>query len=647
MAVDPLTDRPSTAPTLSAQETELIFPGLALSGVEGPAPSLRSGQAPSLRSGQALTVSVLSPRGRIANGDLVTLTVLVEAPALVRNVTISLTVPDGLEAISPRAAGGVIVVEGLDVDGRHWVQAVARVNAATLPAMLRLRVEARAPGIVPADILAVGAKLAIFADRVAQRVAATGGRAALGERIVMSFAANALARDADIEISAGPENADPEDGFDPILAFEAGPGQDFRAPVTLTLALSGLLGGPAAYGTEPILRYWRVSEDGRTRTAERVPARFDPATSELVARLEHFSQYDVVLQTPQDPKPWRMVPDMGGVNAFRGTSSIAIPIDVPSMQDGLEPKLALGYSSGGAERQFDTPGGAGMGWSLDTPVVRQRVSIYQWDWGETCGNDWCNRYGTALSDANDYSLSLGDQEYSLVHVGGGEFVTERYAPLRIWYCASQTSCPAPHAPGARAAETDAFWVWTEDGTLFIFGGDWEARSRIAANRENVPDSETVAWHLRYVYATYRDDQSQAGRWSVKYNYWAIFDHDMDYRLLTRVEYGNSLGSTTRHTVTIGYVGRQNMPMPRTYQPTQISVLAGQTGAEIWRYELGYGYFPDRHVLTQVTKVMADGVRMPTTTFDYTSVCIDGASPCKTATLMTRVSNGYGGSVEYA
>jgi hypothetical protein len=56
-----------------------------------------------------------------------------------------------------------------------------------------------------------------------------------------------------------------------------------------------------------------------------------------------------------------MVSNLGGVNAFRGSTTIAVPIDVPPMQDDLEPKLALQYSSGGAERQSDSPGGAGMG----------------------------------------------------------------------------------------------------------------------------------------------------------------------------------------------------------------------------------------------------------------------------------------------
>ena len=119
-----------------------------------------------------------------------------------------------------------------------------------------------------------------------------------------------------------------------------------------------------------------------------------------------------------------------------------------------------------------------------------------------------------------------------------------------------------------------------------------------------------------------------------------------YRVLTQVLYGNSLGSAARHTLTLDYVDRY-LGMPSKYQPITITVRAGQTGEVIWRYGLGYGYVADRYVLTQVVKIAADGARMPATTFDYTSACIDGASPCKTATLMTRVSNGYGGAVEYA
>jgi hypothetical protein len=69
-----------------------------------------------------------------------------------------------------------------------------------------------------------------------------------------------------------------------------------------------------------------VEPDGRIRTAERVPARFDPASAELTTLSGHFSEYDVVLQTPQDPKPWQLMSNLGGVNAFRGTTSVAFPI---------------------------------------------------------------------------------------------------------------------------------------------------------------------------------------------------------------------------------------------------------------------------------------------------------------------------------
>ena len=475
-SVDPLADSPSPAPTAVAQDIEPVIPT------------------------PALTVSVLTPRGRIASGEDVTLTLLVDAPALVRDVTISLTLPEGLEAVGHRSHSGPVVFGGLDIARRGAIQVLIRA-ASVVPVSLRLRVEASAPGLAPEAIRAVGGKLAIYGHRVAQRVAAAGGRAAFGERIALAFAPNALARDADIAISTGPANAEPEDEFDPILAFEASPGQAFRAPVTVTLALSGLLGGRAGYGAEPVLRYWRVSEDGQSRAAERIPATFDPSASELTARLEHFSQYDVVLQTPQDPKPWQMVSNLGGVNAFRGTSSIAIPIDVPPMQDGLEPKLALQYSSGGAERQTDSPGGSGMGWSLDTPVVRQRIRLDQKDWWDQACNppNGCTRSGTSLGDSNEYSLLLGGQEYALVHVGGGEFVTERYAPLRIWYCASQTSCPAPHAPGPRAYMTETFWVWSTDGTLSVFGGESNAAALITAQRYG-DDSEPLSWHRRNVYA---------------------------------------------------------------------------------------------------------------------------------------------------
>ena len=163
----------------------------------------------------------------------------------------------------------------------------------------------------------------------------------------------------------------------------------FSDPVTVTVSLDGLLTPEMLVGGTriPVLRYLveRVitSTDGITGTLvatatmvvpEEMPADYDPNTGLLVAHLAHFSAWDVALIDVQTPKTWKLLPQSGSVNLFRGSSSYEYPIPAPGMADGLQPNLSLQYSSAAADRDAQDEANLGVGWSMDLPLSLIHIS---------------------------------------------------------------------------------------------------------------------------------------------------------------------------------------------------------------------------------------------------------------------------------
>lgn len=83
--------------------------------------------------------------------------------------------------------------------------------------------------------------------------------------------------------------------------------------------------------------------------------------------------------TGQNPSELISLPQGGGAlrgigetfapDLHTGTGNYRVPLEVPAGRNGLQPKLALAYSSGNGNGPF------GMGWTLDVPSVQRKTSM--------------------------------------------------------------------------------------------------------------------------------------------------------------------------------------------------------------------------------------------------------------------------------
>ncbi|MCL4506712.1 MAG: hypothetical protein M1140_11905 [Chloroflexi bacterium] len=372
---------------------------------------------------------------------------------------------------------------------------------------------------------------------------------------------------------------------DPLLKVDFYPSMVFSRPVTATFDLGGQIADElAASGLAPMLQ--SVSETPFTstyqvsptlsvivtntrRTFEEVPSWYDPDTGRLTAFIGHFSTYEVTVDS-QLPKPWKMVANLGEMNIFRGAYNYSYPLEVPPMQDGLAPKLALSYSSAKADYDGSLET-LGHGWSLDLPRVTRKLQqtayvstnyypieqgpAYEGNCPHPVNDGWCwyvvGSYDTIsgyqLQYEDKFSLSFGGQDMYLVQKSSSvsEFVTLNYTPLRIYRCSNTINCG-----GAVVSNTNAsgeYWqVWTPDGVRYVFGADQQSEARL---NQTTPTNATVtqAWYLKAVFAPYRDDPAPSvNRASAQYFYQQKTDAGGAYQTnLTEVDYGNRCAPMAR------------------------------------------------------------------------------------------------------
>jgi Salmonella virulence plasmid 65kDa B protein len=129
---------------------------------------------------------------------------------------------------------------------------------------------------------------------------------------------------------------------------------------------------------------------------------------------------------------------------FTGRGNFSVPIAVPPGRHGLQPQLALGYSTGNGNGPF------GLGWQLSLPGVTRKTSQGLPKYRDAAGEDGERADTFVLSGAED-----------LVPVGGGY-------PGRV--------CYRPRTEGLFARiehvrdETDNYWeVHSKDGLRTRYG----------------------------------------------------------------------------------------------------------------------------------------------------------------------------------
>ena len=173
-----------------------------------------------------------------------------------------------------------------------------------------------------------------------------------------------------------------------------------------------------------------------------------------------------LISLPQGGGALRGIGETFTPNLQTGTGNYRVPLEVPVGRNGLQPKLALSYSSGNGNGPF------GLGWALDVPGVQRKTSM------------GIPRYG----DSDVFILSGAED---LVPIPGG-------APGQTLY--------RPRTEGLFAriihhmeSGSDYWEVWSKDGLLSRYGNSRPVGAP-ASWRDNaiIADSDgsrIFAWRL--------------------------------------------------------------------------------------------------------------------------------------------------------
>jgi RHS repeat-associated protein len=624
-----------------------------------------------------------SARGVVA-GDVVTANLVLSTSAGLSDLVITAQLPAGLDyvAASSKAAAydpatrtlrwANLALDNTKVNQVDTFQLT--VNTVGAPATLRvpLRVEAKglASPIVTEPTLQVGvvraAKPQAKGDGATKELKANS-------RVTLEFAADEVLANQDVtvvEYPAEPITKTKQRG----LLMQFGPAATFKQPVTLTVNLDGVFSSDLLdAGYEPVLIYWPdapekveiIGPDGKPQTVEairsrRVPSTFDASRKTLMAKLDHFSVYEVIpgLKNQSGPQPWKLTANLGSVSSFRGAANYAHPIEAMPMQGGLQPNLSLGYSSAAADGYGMDDARLGVGWSLDVPHIRQGIKFLRHDDYYPSTGAYATWY-EVLTD-NDHRLSISGQEYNLIPKGiaagaYGEYVPETYAPIRAFKCQVGQTCNGQAAIPWATWNSQPYWqVWLPDGTRWVFGGTG-ASTKWYASRGN-HGAAVQTWYVKRVYVPGRDNANNL--YSAEYNYVETvssacgqnqngqtdcgqgYDYDSRVRLLY-VNYGNSRGASwPQYQVSVSYTDTTD-----TGRLTNVWVnrKSGSGWATIRYYNANYnGYGQLESVIEVGSNDNANWYARPGTAFLYGAY----APPQDETKHLKIVNNSYGGQTEF-
>lgn len=166
------------------------------------------------------------------------------------------------------------------------------------------------------------------------------------------------------------------------------------------------------------------------------------------------------------PKGGGAIPGIGekfAPDIHTGTGNFSVPISIPAGRNGVQPQLALSYSTGNGNSPF------GMGWALSAPMVSRKTAK-----GVPIYDDGVDVF--VLSGAED-----------LVPVGSESSKTIRYRPRtegsfeRILH---------------HVTDTDDYWeVWTRSGQVNIYGTPGRRGSDPATVTHPGTHRQIYAWFL--------------------------------------------------------------------------------------------------------------------------------------------------------
>jgi RHS repeat-associated protein/uncharacterized repeat protein (TIGR01451 family) len=444
----------------------------------------------------------------------------------------------------------------------------------------------------------------------------------------------------------------------------------FNQPVKLTVSLNGLIDlSTLTADRTPFL----VTLDEASGTWVRAPLKqIDRKANLITAELSHFSIWGVGFG-PSFPQNGAgvLLFDSAYPTLFTGRSKYSIPIWVPPGRNGMQPDLALSYSSGTADGVLGDVQASwvGMGWNIDTVEIARKIT-----------NGGCNPCGGgSYGYENKFLLLFNGTGYEL-------FVDpntpDRYHTKEesFLYIQRHNDALNNNSPAATNATGEWWEVVEKDGTRWRLGWNADSEQRAAMSGYPGTNPPTGAW-ATLGYAGHATNVV-ALRWRVDqvtdvYGNRMGFTYFEENRTVSSITYDRasyidtiSYTSHTSGSPTAGYSAvfvredRAGTEIPAT--PTDwdnwdtkrldrvdVKYLTGI----IRTYDLSYqvGSYLDGGVSWQTTKltsvsVSGGGTTAPTVTFTYIDKDNRAANGSGSNEWpyprMATISNGWGSTATY-
>ena len=260
------------------------------------------------------------------------------------------------------------------------------------------------------------------------------------------------------------------------------------------------------------------------------------------------------------------------VDICTGTASTSIPIFIPPGRKGLNPKVNLSYSSGGAN------GWCGVGWNLDFGSISRSTKRGQ----------------PLYTDADTFILGFGGGASELVSIGNNEYRMKHEALFM------------------RINKEGGSWIVTDkSGTKYTFGSSNESR---ATNSKG-----TFSWHIdraqdtngNYMTYTYTHDAGSLYPHTIAYNGHAPTGFTPTHQVMFTLE--------NRNDKTISFITGA-----RVEQNKRLSEIGVEVSGQLSRrYEIMYGEYSSsthRSLIRAIQEMGSDGVcTIPEVTVTYTSL----------------------------
>ncbi len=293
--------------------------------------------------------------------------------------------------------------------------------------------------------------------------------------------------------------------------------------------------------------------------------------------------------------------EAGGLGAqadlFSGAATHTFGISVPPGPGGLKPSLGLSYNS----QRKNANSYVGYGWELELGSIERTAEDdgrIDYEGGTKFAARLAGqvltlvRTETAANPA-DYGISSYAGYYADIYQANVEEAFNVYVHVYDLNTAGNI-------------EDFGWFVKDKSGTTYEFGTDLDRYATIESEVQNDED-ETIAWTSKWNLVQIEDVDGNT----------ILIDYN-SYNQPTSVDYGTV-------SVEFNYTTRVSFPLYKQYQLSygktnklieSIEINVG--GATQMTYDLSYAesQYANHSLLTSIMQTAADGVSLPTTTFEY-------------------------------